>query len=90
MRKDDFKQKCRTEKVSTLWGKPMIVVEYADQFLNGMNLGKPVYIPYCLTCRKPYAHWFDTTNFCGICELDHRADAFRHKATTKADKDNKR
>jgi len=66
----------------------MIITEYADQYFNGENIGQPVYIPYCLTCKKPYAHYWATTYFCGDCELDNRATTYRNKATTKKDKDN--
>jgi len=32
-----------------------------------------IYYPLCVTCKKPYAHWFATTLYCGNCELEGRA-----------------
>jgi len=33
----------------------------------------PIYYPFCATCKKPYAHWFATTIYCGECELNGNA-----------------
>ena len=67
----------------------MITMEYADLYINGENIGQPIYFPRCLTCRLPYPHWYSTTVHCGECELNGRANMYRGKATTKADKEAK-
>jgi len=45
--------------------------------------------PRCATCKKKYVHWFNTTIYCGECELNGRANEDRKKPKDRKSNANK-